>query len=204
MKTTQKLAAVLLAVATIGGARTADAQVQFFTTGQFTGPALCTGMTSCAFGGYNLIFTAAALTPAAPNQGFTFNLGYFNFTGAGTTSAPPGLGFELTVHQVNPASPDGSTVGNISGIVQSTGSGLVWQPTQLIGPLAGDVKYNLIFDATTPAGINIGLNSGPLDNTAIKAKITASPEPASMTLLATGLVGIFGAARSRRKNKLAA
>lgn len=206
-------AGALLAGAVV--ATPAQAQINYYTQGYFTsGSATCNGVApvpgdgavgaTCTGAGFTLAFLPKALNPGLIASGSVVSLGNFTLTGSGDVTVLPGqVLFTLAIQQTDPTTGTGTTAGSISGTVSTNPydfSSLIWTPTPQTVNING-TSYSMIFDNTGPAagrGYAIGVNN-EANPTSIQA-VVATPEPASMTLLATGLVGIFGAARRRRKN----
>jgi hypothetical protein len=188
----------------------AGAQINYTTQGFFSGPGTtASGVTcttaaalaaSCSGGGFNLLFSTAAGVNLA--NGTITSLGTFSLTGTGTVTVPAGaIFFTLLVNQTTPAPGQGSFVGSITGSVSTAGglnlSSLIWTPNQFA--TIDGTQYQMIFDNIGPAA-NVGLGI-PINNVrGISALVTTTPEPATVTLMVTGLAGLVPVVVRRRKN----
>lgn len=175
----------------------ADA-VTFSTTGKFT----CAG---CMGDGTNSVtigtgFNTLVLTFTGVDN-VTLNTGPDGFTSAnfgeikviaGSTGAtiPPNTQLSLQVIQTAPSQGGGQFVGILNGFISpSTTTGeLKFIATSFS---VGAIRY----DVDAAFKVVPFLNNGGV--TTIQGKITATPEPATMILLSTGILGVTGALRWR-------
>lgn len=197
----------------------AHAQINYYTQGYFTSSLAGCGSpadvtpapvgpigASCATGGFTLTFAPKDINPGLIASGSIVSLGSFSLTGSGDVLVNPGVVmFTLAIQQTNPTTGTGTTIGSVSGSVRTNPdfSSLIWTPVPSVVTI-GSTTYSLIYHDSGPAaddGINIAINND--DNRTSISAIVTTPEPSSIGLLATGLIGTFGIVRRQRK-KLAA
>jgi hypothetical protein len=183
---TRHLLAVAGAVALT--AASAGAQiVTYNTSGSFNGGG---SVLTCGAPGS---LTFAGLTGQIASAG---SISYGDIDASGDClAALDGTTFVLTVTQVAPPAGSDAFSGALSGTFSFTGSDTFLDFSSNVITL-GNSTY------TVDPRVRIVAPSTNNGITTIQGSLTTAPEPASMTLLATGLVVIFGAARRKRKPML--
>jgi len=189
------ISGVLFAIVAFGTLEAKADPVTFSTSGTFTcGGCSGSGTNSVTFlGGMGnavmLTFTGLGSTSLNTPTGSSF--GNFQTFVAGAGASASGT-FTLTITQTVPSAGSGSFSATFNGTFSASNSGSGVVTFSVTSVSIGTSTYAIVNNPLNlvPPASNNGI-------TTVQGQISSVPEPASMILLGTGLLGAAGVARNR-------